>query len=111
MEAVAELEDMTRDATKYMRKVTPQDLRFVLVEATDRILPEVGPDMGRWTAEQLRGRGIAVKMKTYLESAVDGQIELSDGSSFPAGTLVWNAASSRPRSSGTATCRWTSAAG
>ncbi|WP_433473249.1 NAD(P)/FAD-dependent oxidoreductase [Spirillospora sp. CA-142024] len=91
VEAVAELEDMTRDATKYMRKVTPQDLRFVLVEATDRILPEVGPDMGKWTAEQLRGRGIAVKMGTYLESAVDGQIELSDGSRFPAGTLVWNA--------------------
>ncbi|MFA1545676.1 NAD(P)/FAD-dependent oxidoreductase [Actinomadura chokoriensis] len=91
VEAVAELEDMTRDATKYMRKVTPQDLRFMLVEAADRILPEVGPDMGKWTAEQLRGRGIAVKMNTYLESAVDGQIELSDGSSFPAGTLVWNA--------------------
>jgi NADH dehydrogenase len=91
VEAVAELEDMTRDATKYMRKVTPQDLRFMLVEAADRILPEVGPDMGKWTAEQLRGRGIAVKMNTYLQSAVDGQIELSDGSSFPAGTLVWNA--------------------
>ncbi|MDA8369966.1 MAG: NAD(P)/FAD-dependent oxidoreductase [Nocardiopsaceae bacterium] len=91
VEAVAELEDMTRDATRYMRKVTPQDLRFILVEAADRILPEVGPDMGRWTAEQLRGRGIDVKMNTLLKSAVDGRIELSDGSSFQAGTLVWNA--------------------
>ncbi|MFC6884649.1 MULTISPECIES: NAD(P)/FAD-dependent oxidoreductase [Actinomadura] len=91
VEAVAELEDMTRDATKYMRKVTPQDLRFMLVEAADRILPEVGPDMGKWTAEQLRGRGIDVKMKTFLQSAVDGRIELSDGSAFEAGTLVWNA--------------------
>ncbi|WP_433338910.1 NAD(P)/FAD-dependent oxidoreductase [Spirillospora sp. CA-294931] len=91
VEAVAELEDMTRDATRYMRKVNPQDLRFVLVEAADRILPEVGPDMGKWTAEQLRGRGIDVKMKTFLESAVDGRIELSDGSDFYAGTLVWNA--------------------
>ena len=91
VEAIAELEDMTRDATKYMRKVSPQDLRFILVEAADRILPEVGPDMGKWTAEQLRGRGIDVKMNTLLESAVDGRIELSDGSSFQAGTLVWNA--------------------
>ncbi|MFG2088190.1 MULTISPECIES: NAD(P)/FAD-dependent oxidoreductase [unclassified Spirillospora] len=91
VEAVAELEDMTRHATKYMRKVTPQDLRFMLVEAAGRILPEVGPDMGKWTAEQLRGRGIDVKMNTLLRSAVDGQIELSDGSSFQAGTLVWNA--------------------
>ncbi|MBE1537803.1 NAD(P)/FAD-dependent oxidoreductase [Actinomadura algeriensis] len=91
VEAVAEVEDMTRDATKYMRKVTPEDLRFVLVEAADRILPEVGPDMGKWTAEQLRGRGIDVKMKTFLQSAEDEIVELSDGSRFPAGTLVWNA--------------------
>ncbi|GAA1596312.1 NAD(P)/FAD-dependent oxidoreductase [Actinomadura kijaniata] len=91
VEAIAEVEDMSRDATRYMRKVTPQDLRFVLVEAADRILPEVGPEMGKWTAEQLRGRGIDVKMKTFLQSCVDGNIELSDGSRFPAGTLVWNA--------------------
>ncbi|GAA4154615.1 NAD(P)/FAD-dependent oxidoreductase [Actinomadura keratinilytica] len=91
VEAVAELEDMTRHAVRYMRNVTAADLRFVLVEAADRILPEVGPDMGKWTAEQLRGRGIDVKLKTLLKSAVDGQIELSDGSRFPAGTLVWNA--------------------
>ncbi|WP_131743254.1 NAD(P)/FAD-dependent oxidoreductase [Actinomadura roseirufa] len=91
VEAVAELEDMSRHATKYMRKVTPQDLRFILVEAADRILPEVGPEMGKWTAEQLRGRGIDVKMKTLLRSAEGGLIELSDGSRFPAGTLVWNA--------------------
>jgi NADH dehydrogenase len=91
VEAVAEIEDMTRDATKHMRRVTPRDLRFYLVEAADRILPEVGPDMGKWTAEQLRGRGIDVKMKTFLESAVNGDIVLSDGSRFPAGTLVWNA--------------------
>ncbi|MCP2335798.1 NAD(P)/FAD-dependent oxidoreductase [Actinomadura rupiterrae] len=91
VEAIAEVEDMVRDATKYMRKITPQDLRFVLVEAADRILPEVGPDMGKWTAEQLRGRGIDVKMNTFLQSAVGGDVELSDGSRFATGTLVWNA--------------------
>jgi NADH dehydrogenase len=82
---------MARTATRYMRNVRPQDLRFYCVEAADRILPEVGPEMGKWTAEQLRGRGVHVKMKTYLTSAVDGVIELSDGSRFEAGTLVWTA--------------------
>ena len=91
IEALAELEDMARTATKYFRNVRVQDMRWVCVEAADRILPEVGPEMGKWTAEQLRGRGIDVKMKTFLNSAVDGRIELSDGSSFEAGTLVWTA--------------------
>jgi NADH:ubiquinone reductase (H+-translocating) len=91
IEALAELEDMARSATKYFRNVRIQDMRWVLVEASDRILPEVGPEMGKWTAEQLRGRGIDVKMKTFLQSAVGGEIGLSDGSNFEAGTLVWTA--------------------
>lgn len=91
VEALAELEDMARTATKYLRNVSVQDMRFVLVEAAGRILPEVGPEMGRWTAEQLRGRGIDVKMKTFLDSAEGRRIRLSDGSSFDAGTLVWTA--------------------
>ncbi|SEG12493.1 NADH dehydrogenase [Thermomonospora echinospora] len=91
VEALAELEDMARSAVKYYRNVSVEDLRWVLVEASDRILPEVGPEMGKWTAEQLRGRGIDVKMKTFLQSAVGGEVELSDGSRFPAGTLVWTA--------------------
>jgi NADH dehydrogenase len=62
-----------------------------MVEATDRILPEVGPEMGRWTADALRRRGIEVKMKTLLKSAENRHIVLSDGEEFDAGTLVWTA--------------------
>jgi NADH dehydrogenase len=91
VEALAELEDMARNACRYYSNVSIEDMRWVLVEASDRILPEVGPDMGRWTAEQLRGRGIDVRMKTFLNSAVDGKIELSDGTSFVTDTLVWTA--------------------
>ncbi|REE95351.1 NAD(P)/FAD-dependent oxidoreductase [Thermomonospora umbrina] len=91
VEALAELEDMARSAAKYYRNVSIEDMRWVLVEAADRILPEVGPDMGKWTAEQLRGRGIDVKMETFLQSALNEEIELSDGGRFPAGTLVWTA--------------------
>jgi NADH dehydrogenase len=91
VEALAELEDMARTACRYYGDIGIEDMRWVLVEASDRILPEVGPEMGRWTAEQLRGRGIDVRMKTYLNSAVDGIVELSDGTSFAAGTLVWTA--------------------
>jgi NADH dehydrogenase len=89
VEALAEVEDMTRDAVKYYPTI--KDLRFVLIEATDRILPEVGPDMGRWTAQALRERGIEIKMGTRLESCENGLIATSDGDEFEAGTLVWTA--------------------
>ena len=91
VEALAEVEDMTRDAVRYYPSISVDELRFVLIEASDRILPEVGPDMGRWTAQELRARGIEIKMNTRLESCEDRVIKTSDGDEFAAGTLVWTA--------------------
>jgi NADH dehydrogenase len=91
VEALAEIEDLARYATRYLRSVTPSDLRFVLVEASDRILPEVGEDMGRWTVEQLRERGIEVRLETRLTSTVEGNVVLSDGTTMHSDTVVWTA--------------------
>lgn len=91
VEAMAELEDMARDACKWYPTIDDGEMRWMMVEATDRILPEVGPEMGRWTAEALRRRGIEVKMNTLLKSAEKRRIVLSDGEEFEAGTLVWTA--------------------
>ncbi|WP_067632688.1 NAD(P)/FAD-dependent oxidoreductase [Actinomadura latina] len=91
IEAMAELEDMSRDACKWFPTIDEREMRWMMVEATDRILPEVGPEMGRWTADALRRRGIEVKMKTQLKSAEKRHIVLSDGDEFDAGTLVWTA--------------------
>lgn len=91
VEAMAEAENLARYATRYLRNVTPQDLRFVLVEASPRILPEVSLDMAQWTVDELRGRGIEVRLATRLESCVDGDVVLSDGTSMQAHTVVWTA--------------------
>jgi len=91
VEAIAEMEDMARDVCKWYNNVEPEDLRFLLVEAADRILPEVGPELGVWTAEELRKRGIQVKMKTFLNSCVDKHVVLSDGTELDASTIVWTA--------------------
>ncbi|MEQ4203800.1 NAD(P)/FAD-dependent oxidoreductase [Actinopolymorpha sp. B9G3] len=91
VEAMAELEDMARYATRYYERVKSSDMRWVLVEAADRILPEVGADLGRYTVDRLRERAIDVKLNTLLESCVDGHVVLSDGSRFESDTLVWTA--------------------
>jgi NADH dehydrogenase len=91
VEAIAEMEDMARDVSKWYANVEPEDMRWLLVEAADRILPEVGPELGVWTAEELRKRGIQVKMKTFLNSCVDHHIVLSDGTETDASTVVWTA--------------------
>ena len=91
VEAMAESEDLARYATRYLKNVDATDLRFVLVEASGRILPEVGVAMGVWTVQQLRDRGIAIKLDTRLDSTVNGHVELSDGTTMLSDTVVWTA--------------------
>ena len=91
IEAMAELEDMARDALKYYDGLSPRDMRWVVVEAADRILPEVSREMSGYTIDVLERRGIEVKLNTRLESVVAGHAELSNGERFDTETVVWTA--------------------
>ena len=91
IECLAELEDMARDAMRFYPSLTPRDMRWVLVEATDRILPEVSESMGRYTVEQLRARDIEVRLTTRVHSMVGGHVVLEDGTEFDTDTVVWTA--------------------
>ena len=64
-------------------------MRWVLVEATSRILPDLDLALGQWTIRTLRRRGIQVRLGTKLVSAEGGHIILDDGTELAAGTLVW----------------------
>ncbi|MFE9931859.1 NAD(P)/FAD-dependent oxidoreductase [Streptomyces sp. NPDC005533] len=91
VEALGELEDMARYAARYYHNIKPEDMKWVLVEASDRILPEVGPDMGVYTVRELRRRNIDVRLQTRLESCENRVAVLSDGARFPTRTVVWTA--------------------
>ena len=91
IEALGEIEDMATDAARQFESISRADMRFVLVEGAGRILPEVGEERGGYALEQLRARGVEIKLNTFLESCVDGHITLSDGEEFRADTLVWTA--------------------
>ncbi len=91
VEALAELEDMARYTARYYHNIKPGDLRWVLVEATGRILPEVGEKMGRYAVRELRARNVDVRLETRLDSCEDRVAVLSDGTRLPTRTLVWTA--------------------
>ncbi len=91
VEALAELEDLARWAVRHIPDVRPEELRWVLVEAQDSILPEISAGLGEYAARELRSREIEIKVGTRLDSVEGGVVYLSDGDSFPAETLVWTA--------------------
>jgi NADH dehydrogenase len=91
VEALGELEDLARDAIENYPDVDASEMRWVLVDAADRILPELPEGLASYAQGLLQQRGIEIELGTRLESAENGVIRLSNGDAFPAETLVWTA--------------------
>ncbi|WP_329567033.1 NAD(P)/FAD-dependent oxidoreductase [Kitasatospora sp. NBC_01266] len=91
VETIAEVEDMARDAAKIYKTVSRDDMRFILVEAANRILPEMGPDLGLWTKQKLEERNIEIYIETSMDSCVDQHVVLKNGVEADAATIVWTA--------------------
>ena len=91
IEALGELEDLARSATETIPTLERSDQRWVMVEAAPRILPELEPDLASYAADRLRERAIDIRTGTRLERIQNGVVQLSDGESFAADTLVWTA--------------------
>jgi NADH dehydrogenase len=91
VEAMAELQDMARYALRYIPGVEPDEMRWLLVEAASRIMPEVSVRLSAYTVDRLVERNIDVRLNTRLNSAVGGHVVLSDDDEFDVETLVWTA--------------------
>ncbi|WP_026875288.1 NAD(P)/FAD-dependent oxidoreductase [Jiangella gansuensis] len=91
VEGFGELLSLATALLKYYPELSAGDLWFHLVEARDRILPEVTDEPGRWVVRHLEERGAHVHLGTKLVSADDGHIVLSDGAEYDNHLLVWTA--------------------
>jgi NADH dehydrogenase len=91
VEALAELSDLVRDALRYYPEFQRPRLRWVLVDAAPKILPEIPSRLGEYAAKQLTGRGVEIHTSTTLESVGPGAVVLSGGRRIPTHTLVWTA--------------------
>jgi NADH dehydrogenase len=66
-------------------------MRWILVEATGRVMPEISPQLADFAVRELRGRGIEIKTNTTLDELTESTATLSDGEVVPARTCVWTA--------------------
>jgi NADH dehydrogenase len=91
VEALAELSDLVEDALRYYPRLRSTPRRWVLVDAAQKILPEIPPPLGEYAAAQLRKRGIEIHVDTTLESVSADEAVLGDGTRIPTDTVVWTA--------------------
>jgi NADH:quinone reductase (non-electrogenic) len=91
LEALAELQDFAADAMESYPRARLHGMRWVLVEATERVLPETDPELASYALHELRGRGIDIRLGTTLEEVTATSARLSTGETLAARTVVWTA--------------------
>ncbi|MEA2390112.1 MAG: hypothetical protein QOK31_221 [Solirubrobacteraceae bacterium] len=91
VEGLAELQDFMADVIERYPRCRTEGMRWVLVEARDRIMPEVSDRLSRFATRELHGRGIEIRLGTMVDSLTERSIKLSDGEEIATRTVVWTA--------------------
>ena len=82
VECIAEMNDFLREAIQSYRHIDPKDLRLILLQRGDRILPELTGGLSEFASRLLMKRGVEIQFGTSLKavSADSAVIEISDHS-------------------------------
>jgi len=91
LEGLAELQDFAADIIDLYPRCQVTGMRWILVEASERVMPEIGQKLADFAVRELRARGIEIRTKTTLDEVTARSARLSDGEIVPTRTLVWTA--------------------
>jgi NADH dehydrogenase len=97
-ELAAELHHTARAIIAYGRdKIDPEhDLRIVLIEAADRVLPALPERISASTRDLLEKLGVEVRTKARVAEVLADGVKLSDGEIIPSELVVWSAGVQAP---------------
>ncbi|HEV2074810.1 MAG TPA: FAD-dependent oxidoreductase, partial [Thermoleophilaceae bacterium] len=91
LEGIAELQDYVADVIRRYPRCRLDGTRWILVEALDRLMPEIDAGLADFATKELRARGIEVRTGTRLDSLDAAEATLSTGERIPTRTLCWTA--------------------
>jgi len=91
VEGFGELLSLAESLLRYYPELKLQDLDFRLVQAANRILPEMSERTAARVVKSFERRGARVHLNTQVVSAVNGRVVLSTGEQFDTNVIVWAA--------------------
>jgi NADH:ubiquinone reductase (H+-translocating) len=91
VEGLAELQDFAADVIDRYPRCRVQGMRWLLVEASDRIMREISPDLADFTMRELQGRGIEFRLDTTVQEITADAVRLAGGEELATRTVVWTA--------------------
>jgi NADH dehydrogenase len=91
LEGIAELQDYVADMLDQYPRCAMSGTRWILVEATGRVMPEVPASLAEFAQRELRGRGLEILTDTRLERLTERTALLSTGEEVPTRFVCWTA--------------------
>jgi NADH:quinone reductase (non-electrogenic) len=88
-ETAAQLQHTTTSQLDRFPRLSPDDLRWVLLDLAPRVLPELGPRLGRVALRVIRRRGVDVRLGTTAAEITHDGVLLSDGTRLATRTVLW----------------------
>lgn len=96
VEVMAELNDFVRSVKQNYRRLRGQPHRCVIVQAADRILPEMSETLADFAQRILRQRGVEIILNDRLKAATSERAILQSGTDIPCRTLISTVPSALP---------------
>ncbi len=78
VECIAEMNDFLREAVRSYHQISEKDLRVVLLQRGDRILPEVTEGLGAFAHQLLVKRGIEIQLGSGLKAVSADAVLIED---------------------------------
>jgi NADH dehydrogenase len=88
-ELAAQMSRFTRREARRYPRLSPSDIRWILLDLKPRVLPELAEALGRSAATVLEKRGVDVRLTCSVTEVGADAVRLTDGTSVPTKTVVW----------------------
>ncbi len=89
VETMAALNDMVRENAHTYRRILPGDIRTVLIEAGERLLPELDEKLAAYAQKKLEKRRVEVRLHTPISGAGADYVEMKGGERIKTHLLIW----------------------
>ncbi len=91
VEVAGEFHELLRTGARSYPHVDAGVVRTTLIELTDRILPALDRGLADYAADQLRRRGVEIRLEETVERVEPDQVALRGGGTLRTHTVIWAA--------------------
>lgn len=88
-ELVAQGRELAHQALRRYRGLREEDVRWILVDMADRVLPNLSERLSGPAREVLERRGVEVRLRTSVSEVTENSVRLTDGTEIPTRTVAW----------------------